>query len=163
MSVKKAGMNLGKLTFWLAWPFWFVYFRLNPDRTRVVLIVDGELLLVRTWLGANSWGLPGGGAKRSESLAEAAARELHEETAVRADSSEFSELTSTIHHEHGLRYNARYFLLHRSEKPQTGGRIQEIAEVAWFSKSQLETLDINTDTRFILEHHAEALWYNTKL
>lgn len=49
-----------------------------------VVVFDGRghVLLVRHSYGRRAWYLPGGGAKRHENLAEAAARELREETGV---------------------------------------------------------------------------------
>lgn len=50
---------------------------------RVVVFDDqGRVLLVRHSYGRRAWYLPGGGAKRHENLAEAAARELREEAGV---------------------------------------------------------------------------------
>jgi ADP-ribose pyrophosphatase YjhB (NUDIX family) len=48
----------------------------------VVFDEKGQVLLVRHTYGRRAWYLPGGGAKRHENLAEAAARELREETGI---------------------------------------------------------------------------------
>ncbi len=48
----------------------------------------GEVLLVLPIIGEAWWYLPGGGAKRGESLPTCAARELREETGIRIDEDE---------------------------------------------------------------------------
>lgn len=52
-----------------------------------VVVRDGRLLLVRRGrgIGAGSWALPGGRLRAGESLAEAVARELAEETGLVGD------------------------------------------------------------------------------
>jgi len=52
-------------------------------RTRVIVMLnDREILMVKNWLGSQRWTLPGGGMKRGETPAAAAARELLEETGL---------------------------------------------------------------------------------
>lgn len=49
---------------------------------RTIIIQDGQVLLIRHRAGKYPWGLPGGGIKSKERLAEAARREAFEETGV---------------------------------------------------------------------------------
>lgn len=49
---------------------------------RVIAVQDNKILLVRHTYKVN-WHLPGGGVKRTETLVEAAIRELYEETGAR--------------------------------------------------------------------------------
>lgn len=51
----------------------------------VVLTPDGSVLLVKSWLSKQHWGLPGGGITRGETGEQAAVRELFEETGLRLD------------------------------------------------------------------------------
>lgn len=64
----------------MAVPFW-VYNRLfGIVRPRVLLVNPmGEVLLVRNWTGHQGWELPGGGKGRSETIENAARREVEEE------------------------------------------------------------------------------------
>lgn len=61
-----------------------VYLRFRHS-ARVIVEHDGTYLVVRPWLGSGAWLLPGGGIWRGEPLAEAAARELNEETGIAID------------------------------------------------------------------------------
>ena len=65
-------------------PFMKLYLRDKHVRVRVLIINDHkEVLLVRSWFSHQQWSLPGGGIKRVETPAEAAVREVYEETGLR--------------------------------------------------------------------------------
>ena len=68
-------------------------------RVRVALAVlhEGQLLLVQHTKGSKSyWLLPGGGLEWGESLKDAAARELEEETGLRAEVGQFVLASETL-------------------------------------------------------------------
>lgn len=74
----------------LSWLYWLcrpgIYLLLHRSRrTRVLLWYKNEILLVRSDFGERKWGLPGGGVKRGEPEATAAAREVQEEVGVQID------------------------------------------------------------------------------
>lgn len=52
----------------------------KSHRVRVIIIADGQLLLVRSTVGDQKWGFPGGGIAKNESIEAAAIREVREET-----------------------------------------------------------------------------------
>ena len=55
---------------------------------RCVVEHNGEILLIKNRIGSNGkWSLPGGGIESGETIEAAAARELFEETSIRADKS----------------------------------------------------------------------------
>ena len=71
--------------FYLLFPFGFLYAVVwRRPRVRVIITTPtGKVLLVKTWLGRQRWGFPGGGVARSESFEHAAVREVYEETGLR--------------------------------------------------------------------------------
>ncbi len=149
----------GRLTWWLAWPFWLVYFKVNPVRSRVLVVHGGKLLLVKGIIGDGKWGLPGGGARPGEPVADSAVRELEEEAGLKAAADQLEQLGDFVHSQAGVRYQA-YFFLHR---PDTVGRLKrrkgEIAAIGWFDRQALATLSLNADARKALEQYGSRIWY----
>jgi 8-oxo-dGTP pyrophosphatase MutT (NUDIX family) len=80
-------------------------------RTARVLLVDGldRLLLFRFWLDGkdsrrgHAWITPGGGVQPGETLAQAGARELREETGLALDPAELGPVVARASGEWGLR------------------------------------------------------------
>lgn len=78
--------NLGKIAYRIISPAMLYLPIFRRPRTRVAVILNNrEILLVKNWLGYQRWTLPGGGMKRNETPAEAAVRELKEETGLLLD------------------------------------------------------------------------------
>lgn len=127
------GLSLGRVVSFLILPFWFF----SSSRRVRVLVVDKQarkILLVRNWLGNQRWTLPGGGVKGSETLAEAAAREVLEETGLVADLSDWSDLGKIKLSESYLDFNA-HFGFFASAKNLSKKRIlvnREIISAEWF-------------------------------
>lgn len=65
---------------------------MNAPRARVLLIHEGEVLLVKSWFGRQHWSLPGGGIERGEAAEAAACRELHEEVGVVVHAADIAHL-----------------------------------------------------------------------
>jgi ADP-ribose pyrophosphatase YjhB (NUDIX family) len=76
--------NLLRIAAWLRKRWWWLARPMVVGVRAIVVDADDRVLLVRHSYGRRVWYLPGGGAKRGETLAQAAARELEEETGVRA-------------------------------------------------------------------------------
>lgn len=55
----------------------------NSQRVRVVVVVDNQILLVKSALGSQRWSLPGGGIEKNEAPEAAAVRETLEETGLK--------------------------------------------------------------------------------
>ena len=64
----------------------------NSRRSRIIVINDDSILLVRGSFGHQLWSLPGGGLHRGESDAVGAARELKEETGLDLPARAFQKL-----------------------------------------------------------------------
>ncbi|HEY1015865.1 MAG TPA: NUDIX domain-containing protein [Herpetosiphonaceae bacterium] len=67
-------------------------------RTRVIVLHEDKILLIRTKQGVQNWRCPGGGLEPGESLAECAAREVLEETGIRAEIGRVAFLREWIVH-----------------------------------------------------------------
>lgn len=87
--------RLGRLAYKAVSPFMRLYMTNKHLRVRILLLNDkNEILLVRSWLGHQSWSLPGGGIRWRESPLNAAVRELAEETGLQLSPSTVKELGS---------------------------------------------------------------------
>jgi len=64
-------------------------------RSRVVIINNDKVLLVRTFLGSPEWKLPGGGIKKGEEESVGAVREISEELAINLDPAKLAHLVDT--------------------------------------------------------------------
>lgn len=108
----------------------FVYNKVfTVPRPRVVLRDDvGRVLLVRHWGSWRTWSLPGGGAKRGETIEMAAQRELWEELGLTVDVSQLRHLATVA-----ADYVAPIFILSISpaEIPEQPYNRAEIAAVQW--------------------------------
>ncbi len=148
--MKKLWGLVGYGLFWLGWPAWVVYFRFSGTRSRVLVVCNDEVLLVKGWLGTNQWCLPGGGVKKGEQPIAAAVRELCEETGVTTPESNLTQLGSYKHTQHGFNYNAQLFCLRLPQKPQLRMRKGEILDAAWFQLNSAHTLKLDDEARLAI-------------
>lgn len=139
---------VGKVVFLAGWPFFWIYFRIWSKRTRVIVVHDRKMLLVKGWLSDGSWGLPGGGAGLREEPVQAASRELFEETGIQSKSTELQYLESIIHDDRKLKYTAIYFLYKLKNPAELTRQKYEIAEIGWFDKAGLSSIKLNVDARY---------------
>ena len=141
MDVKRV---LGRVVFWLGWPmFWLLLKR--SKRTRVLLVHNNSILLVKGTLSSGKWTLPGGGIYKNEPPEIAAARELKEELGIRIDATLFKTLGAMdVNADSGLRYHA-YILSTTTEKEITPTLSFELYDATWLpieSVSQKNTQKI---------------------
>ena len=133
-------MNLlGRGLFWLSWPLLLIYFRLGRPRAYVLGVCDGQVLLLKPWYGSGQWHLPGGGCHRLETPAQAAARELSEETAVVVPIDKLKLISKGKWQNYSLGFSYYIFLTRLSTKPQLQPRRLEIAATAWRPLSDLSS------------------------
>ena len=122
-----------------------LYWRLRRPVTvgvRVAPLRNGEVLLVQhTYL--TGWYLPGGGADGGETLPSAAARELLEETGLRAAHEPILVALETVFRD-GKTDHVAVFFSSVAGEPTVDGL--EIAAAAWFSLEALPE-DISPLTR----------------
>jgi 8-oxo-dGTP pyrophosphatase MutT (NUDIX family) len=93
----------------------------------------GSILLVRHSYGHGAWGLPGGGLKRGEDAAKAAARELFEETGCALD--RMTKLGVATRQFHGTINRVEMFTAFTLDTPKPDGR--EILEARLFARDAL--------------------------
>jgi 8-oxo-dGTP diphosphatase len=101
-----------------------------------VINSHNQILLVRQ-RGAAQWGLPGGFAKRAETLELAAGRELREETGLNAEI--FEEHLVTTYKQPWVRHFDTVFQIFVAKDCQRT-HTAEIAECEWFALCELPAL-----------------------
>lgn len=151
--MKRIFQLFGRLIFRVGWPLWWVYFKLQPERTRVLVIADGRVLLVKGWLSDGRWALPGGGAKRNEDLLIAAVRELKEETGIDVPASSLRHLGDYRHTRLRLIYQAHYFALELDDHPVLVKRWPEIIESDWLKLTDIRGNMLDEDAAYALKQY----------
>lgn len=137
---------LGRGLFWLTWPALYVYLR-QGARTRVYIIAEGQILLVKGWLSDGNWILPGGGLHRGESPAVGATREVDEETGIILEPSALVPIKSEWRKSRGLKSYLHFFA---ATLPQPANlRLQrgEILAARWFRLDELSDESFKTEVQ----------------
>lgn len=144
---------LGRLIYWLAWPFWIIYFKFSNHRARVLVISGDKVLLVRGILSSGNWSLPGGGVKRKENIKQTAARELYEETKVEVDANDLKKLSSFEHNSKKLKYSVSLFWIQLDHLVEPQKRNLEIADAGWFKINELNNLNLDEDVDIAIKKY----------
>lgn len=104
-----------------------------------LVIKNQRILLVKrsgSWLESGKWALPGGYLDRNETGAEAAAREIKEETGYRVKKIKLLKIIDSARRRHDNRQNIS--LIYRAEPAKkVGGFDAEISAIKWFNLSRL--------------------------
>lgn len=146
---------LGRAVYWLAWPALFIYLRLTT-RTRVIMVAENHLVLVRGWMSNGRWGLPGGGLRRGEQPIEGVVRETAEEIGVQLQPSQLQSLASEQCADNGLSYRCHFFAARLEKRPRLHTRRGEITAAEWVPLSEAVALPLKADVRRALELLAAA-------
>lgn len=128
--MKKSWKLLGVSSFWLLWPGLFFYLRWSK-RTRVLIMSGDKVLVVKSWLSPDQWGLPGGGLHKGEKPVEGAIREVQEETGITLKPKQLQVLQSGLFKGFGMRFHYDTFLVTLPEIIEGTITQKEIAEMAW--------------------------------
>ncbi len=129
-----------------------------PDRPIVgvgaVIVHNGAALLVRraTEPLLGQWSIPGGMVELGETLREALAREVQEETGLVVEVGEVLDVFDSIHAEPGSRPRYHYVLIDYLCRP-TGGRLtaaSDASDVRWATADELDALAIRPLTQQVI-------------
>lgn len=134
MTVVQRGLRIAGIAIgYLAAPLFVMFSR--KDRVRAMVFrKNGDVLLVRPYIGRQDWALPGGGVKRGESYEQAAVREVHEEAGI-AINSELHYLGRILSYESFYPFPVRvYQAVATNESIQCNS---EIIEAQWLSAREL--------------------------
>lgn len=147
--MSKIWRSIGIISFWLTWPGLWLMLRWS-ERTRLLLICGNEFLVVRGWLGAGEWGLPGGGLHKGEAAKIGLLREVREETSIILSESDLIHAFDGVYRDKGLRFNYHAYTATIKAKPDVKPQAREIAEIAWCPLNEPDKV-LNQDTQAILK------------
>lgn len=141
---RTAWLLMGRAAFWLAWPALWLYLKFGA-RTRLLLIHQDSILVVRGWMSDGTWQLPGGGLHTGESKAKGLLREVREETGLQLEHKDVKLLATERYSSKGLGFLCHYYVAHidRPLHPQTKG--YEIAEATWLQRSDITARTCGAD------------------
>jgi ADP-ribose pyrophosphatase YjhB (NUDIX family) len=135
--------------------------RRYPQRPHVgagaVIHKGGRVLLVRRKFPPNpgKWALPGGLVELGETVQEAAAREVLEETGLRVKIEGLLDVQSDFHRDKDSKLEFHFVLVDYLAKP-LGGRLKLNAESSgfgWFSEKQARRLNTTSGTKIVLDDY----------
>ena len=141
---------VGTIVFFCAWPAFFVYYKVGHGRTRVVLVHEDKVLVMKQWISSGKWGLPGGGIHRGESMEGGAARELYEETRLKLDPRQLKHVGRATYRKYGHTFDYHVFVTRVGSTSVRAQRI-EVSELAWLRPGELRANNATTDTLHALK------------
>ncbi|MEO8105005.1 MAG: NUDIX hydrolase [Candidatus Saccharibacteria bacterium] len=140
----------GLFVYWLMWPGLWVYLHFS-QRTRLLVVCDQQVLLVKSWLGDGKWSLPGGGRHRGEDSLTGAQRELAEETTLDVPLKDFQFLANTTANSNGLRFRYDLFVVDLATTAPVQRQRGEIVAIGWFDYRQLSSRQLSQEVQEALE------------
>ena len=134
---------LGTVLYWLTLPLIAVYSRATKPRTRVLIIHDNKILIVKNWLGSGGWSLPGGGLHSNEAPEVGAVREVEEELGIAIDSKQLISLGEHVSVEQRF-LSSKYhlFAVQITEIPNLKLQKMEIMDASWLSLADVDNSDL---------------------
>lgn len=144
----------GKITYRLAWPaFWF-YYRRN-ERTRLLLVCGHEVLVLKQWISDGSWSLPGGGLHKNEKPVDGLLREAREETGLQFQPKDLQFLGKGAYRKAGLSFAYSVFFTRLNDKPKLHRQKHEVAELRWLNTDRLEQENLSPTLTYSLRLAAD--------
>jgi 8-oxo-dGTP pyrophosphatase MutT (NUDIX family) len=148
--MKNLWAKIGQVAFWCAWPALWVYLRIG-HRTRVIIHVDGKVLVLKNWLGDGKWALPGGGLHRGEDSAAGALRETYEETGIKLTSQQLALAGTFDYRDKGFRFRYDLYSAELPSVPPTRKQRGEVLTIAWLSPAELTERNANREVVKVLQ------------
>lgn len=152
----KLWIAIGRVAYIVTWPGIWLVVRLTPPRTRVLVIHNGYLLLVRDWLGNGTWKLPGGGLHRHEPAQIGAIRELKEETGIDLDTvpapGKIKYMGDFSSRSNGINVHIVCFMVKLKSKPVLKLPPLEISDYTWIPLADLPEANLSHTTEVALEY-----------
>lgn len=128
----------GIAAYLLLLPAIYVYAAATKPRARVLLVHDNHALVVKNWLGAGGWALPGGGIEPNESPEQAAIREIQEELGFAIEPGALKPLGIHVAIERGgLKSKYHLFIVELLERPDLVIKTDEIVGHKWVAITEL--------------------------
>lgn len=132
---------IGRVLYLLAFPI--IYFSVNgTKRTRIVIISDNQVVLVKNWLGDGSYGLPGGGAHKNEPLKAAAIREVKEEVGLSLNEKSLKQIRTFSHYKNFVTTEQTVYVARLKEKLPLKVQKFEIIEASWINLVDIDSLKL---------------------
>jgi len=134
-----------------------------PDAPRVgvgaVIVHNESVLLVKRGQPPlkDRWSLPGGMVELGETVREAAAREVREETGLRVEVGKLLGVFDRVIHDEAGRIQFHYVLVDFLCSPM-GGELKaagDALDARWFARGELAELELATDTQKLVEDALE--------
>lgn len=138
--IKQLYSKIGRLAHFLLSPILKTWFNQNMVRVRALIITpNSEILLTRSWFGYQRWSLPGGGIARGEKPAEAASREVLEETGIYIKPSDFKHLGDFANGDSSAPFTINCQVARVEKQPVSASGLQklEILDVDWVLADKL--------------------------
>jgi len=135
---------LSNAFFWVTWPITWLFLH-GSRRSRVLVVADDSVLLVKHWHGTGHWSLPGGGLHRHETPDAGAVRELLEETGIATDVSQLRDLGVTRAKTKGIGYTAYLYAVELPNIPELHLQRFEIMESEWHKLGDVRGDDVSIE------------------
>jgi 8-oxo-dGTP diphosphatase len=120
-----------------------------------VAIRDGSILLVKRAFepGAGKWSIPGGLLELGETLSEACAREMKEETGIDIEVLELINVFDMVDRDDSGKVLYHYVLVDFLAKPIGGVEepSAEVTEMKWVTREEARKMDLTRTARRVIE------------
>jgi len=141
---------IGRWLFFLGLPFIRRVIK-RTQRAYILIECDGKVLVAKSWLGRQNWGLPGGGLKKGETPEQAALRELAHELNISIDQSKLLPAAKGKWATDGLGFTYNIFTCQSAKQLSPQPRHPEIIEAEWLDKTSLNNRNCPVEILTILE------------